>query len=91
MRKRKFTSAFKTKVVLDALSERYTIQELARKHQLHATQISAWKGQFLKSASSVFDNPVKEAKTEAEQKEERYLKTIGQQKVEIDFLKKALS
>lgn len=59
MRKRKFTSAFKTKVVLDALSERYTIQELARKHQLHATQISAWKGQFLKTLRVYSTIPLK--------------------------------
>lgn len=40
MKKRKFTSAFKTKVVLEALSERFTIQELGQKHNLHPTQIS---------------------------------------------------
>ncbi len=91
MSKRKFTSDFKTKVVLEALSERYTIQELGRKHNLHPTQISTWKAQFLSNASTVFDKPVKDAKTEAEEREEHFLKVIGQQKMEIDFLKKALS
>lgn len=91
MIKRKFTSDFKVKVVLEALSERYTIQELGRKYQLHPTQISTWKNQFLQNATVVFDKPVKDAKTEAQEKEEEYLKLIGRQKVEIDFLKKALS
>ncbi len=91
MSRRKFTSDFKTKVVLEALSERYTIQELGRKHEIHPTQISAWKAQFLDNANAVFDRPVKDAKTEAQEKEEHYLKVIGQQKIEIDFLKKALS
>lgn len=91
MSRRKFTSDFKTRVVLEALSERYTIQELGRKHDIHPTQISAWKAQFLENANSVFDRPVKDAKTEAQEKEEHYLKVIGQQKIEIDFLKKALS
>ncbi len=91
MSRRKFTSEFKVKVVMEALSERYTIQELGRKYEIHPTQITTWKTQFLKNASAVFDKPLKDAKSEAQEKEEHYLKVIGQQKVEIDFLKKALS
>ena len=91
MSRRKHTSEFKVKVVLEALSERFTIQELGRKHNIHPTQITNWKTQFLKNANTVFDKPAKDAKTEAQEKEERLLKMIGQQKVEIDFLKKALS
>lgn len=91
MIRRKFKPDFKVKVVLEALSERYTIQELGRKNEVHPTQISTWKAQFLQNANAVFEQPVKEAKTEAEEKEEHYLKVIGQQKIEIDFLKKALS
>lgn len=91
MSRRKFTSEFKVKVVMEALSERYTIQELGRKYEIHPTQITRWKTQFLKNASAVFDKPLKDAKSEAQEKEEHYLKVIGQQKVEIDFLKKALS
>lgn len=91
MSRRKFNSDFKVKVVLEALSERYTIQELGRKYEVHPAQISAWKAQFLQNANSVFEQPIKDAKTEAQEKEEHYLKVIGQQKIEIDFLKKALS
>lgn len=91
MSRRKFKPDFKFKVVLEALSERYTIQELGRKYEIHPAQISAWKAQFLQNGTTVFDQPVKDAKTEAQEKEELYLKVIGKQKVEIDFLKKALS
>ncbi|HZH73850.1 MAG TPA: transposase [Mariniphaga sp.] len=91
MSRRKFTSDFKLKVVLESLSERFTIQELGRKYEIHPTQISLWKSQFLQNAGMVFERPVKDAKTEAQEKEEHYLKVIGQQKIEIDFLKKALS
>ena len=89
MSRRKFTSEFKFKVVLEALSERYTIQELGRKYEIHPTQITNWKSQFLKNGQAVFDRPVKDTKTEAQELEDRYLKVIGQQKMEIDFLKKA--
>lgn len=89
MSRRKFTSEFKFKVVIEALSERYTIQELGRKYEIHPTQITNWKSQFLKNGQAVFDRPVKDSKTEAQELEDRYLKVIGQQKMEIDFLKKA--
>ncbi len=89
-KRRKFTSAFKTKVVLEALSERFTIQELARKHEIHPNQISQWKTQFLANAESVFEK-TKSGKTEEELEKERLYQTIGEQKIEIDFLKKALS
>ena len=91
MTRRKFTPEFKFKVVLEALSERSTIQELGRKYEIHPAQITTWKSQFLKNGEGVFDRPVKDAKTEAQEKEEQLLRTIGQLKVENDFLKKASS
>lgn len=91
MSRRKFTSEFKFKVVVEALSERYSLQELGRKYEVHPNQITTWKSQFIKNGQGIFDRTVKDAKSEAEEKEERLLKTIGQLKVENDFLKKALS
>tara|TARA_R110002020_G_scaffold114593_4_gene263687 strand:- start:83661 stop:83936 length:276 start_codon:yes stop_codon:yes gene_type:complete len=91
MTRRKHTSKFKFKVVLEALSERFTIQELGRKYEIHPAQITTWKTQFLKNGEGVFDNKSKDPKTESEEMEERLLKTIGQLKVENDFLKKASS
>ena len=88
--RKKHTSEFKTRVVLEALSERYTIQELGRKYDLHPNQITRWKNIFLENASSVFNNGQEKPKLK-EGEEERLYKIIGQQKVEIDFLKKALS
>ncbi len=38
--RRKFSSKFKTKVVLEALKEQSTMQELASKYELQPTQIS---------------------------------------------------
>jgi len=56
MRKRSnHASGFKAKVVLEALQERETIQEIARKHEVHPNQISTWKSQFLSGASSIFE------------------------------------
>jgi transposase len=89
--RRKFTSAFKTKVVLAALKEQSTMAELAQKYQVHPNQISQWKREFLDKSETVFEKESKSKKTDAEEREEQLLKIIGQQKVELDFLKKALS
>ena len=87
---RKLSTAFKTKVVLEALSERYTIQELGRKYGVHSTQINKWKSHFVEHAESLFEKG-NGSSIKPESAEEKLYKIIGEQKVEIDFLKKALS
>jgi transposase len=90
-KRRKFTSSFKTKVVLAALKEQSTMAELAQKFEVHPNQISLWKREFLDKSELVFEKESKSKKSESEEREEQLLKIIGQQKVELDFLKKALS
>ena len=61
MTRRKFTPKFKTKVVLEALKERHSLAELAQKYEIHPTQISAWKRDFLDGAEQVFESGRKDA------------------------------
>lgn len=90
MTRRKFTSKFKTKVVLEALKEQETAKELAQRFEISPQQVNLWKREFLSQAESVFSKGDKSPKSEAEEKEDRLLKVIGKQKVELDFLKNAL-
>ncbi|MDG2331743.1 MAG: transposase [Flavobacteriales bacterium] len=91
MTRRKFTSKFKTKVTLEALRERDTLSVLAQKYDLHPQQITNWKKEFLAASEDIFSKKDKSKKTESELKEDELHKIIGEQKVAIDFLKKALS
>jgi transposase len=91
MTRRKFTSKFKAKVAIEALKERESLSVLAQKHDLLPQQITTWKREFLEGSESVFEGKAKTKKTESQEKEDDLLKIIGQQKVEIDFLKRALS
>ena len=89
--RRKFTPEFKAKVVLEALQERESATVLAKKYSLNVDQINKWKREFKAKAALLFTSDAK-PKDELEEKEKQKLyETIGQQKVEIDFLKKALS
>jgi transposase len=89
MKKRKnFTSGLKTKVVLEALQERETIQEISKKYEIHPNQISTWKRQFLARANSVFEKGV--TKPDDEKEKDELFKKVGQLQIENDFLKKVL-
>ena len=90
MSRRKFTSKFKTKVVLEALKERHSLADLAQKYEIHPTQISSWKRDFLDGAEAVFEKGKTDKRSDAEKKNDQLLKTIGELKVENDFLKDAL-
>ncbi len=89
MKKRKsYSAGFKTKVVLEALQERETIQEIGRKYSLHPNQISTWKGHFLSGANTVFEKGV--LKPDDEKEKAELYKKVGQLQMEVDFLKKVL-
>jgi transposase len=89
MKKRKtYTSGFKTKVVLEALQERESIQELGKKYDLHPNQISTWKSQFISGATGVFEKGI--SKNDDEKEKTELFKKVGQLQMEVDFLKKVL-
>ena len=88
--RRKFSAAFKTKVVLEAIKEQETIQQLASKYSVHPNQISAWKKEFLESAESVFSKKRNDEQTADEQEKEQLYGKIGRLQTEVDFLKKVL-
>lgn len=90
MTRRKFTSKFKTKVVLELLKERSSLAELAQKYELAPQQLSNWKREFLNNAEEVFEKGPKSKKTQADEEKDKLLKTIGKLKVENDFLRDAL-
>jgi transposase len=89
--RRKFKADFKSKVVLEALKERSTIEELAKKYELHPNQINTWKKEFLSRAAMIFEDRHTAADKDREAHIAELYAAIGQQKVEIDFLKKKLS
>ena len=90
--RRKFSADFKAKVVIEALKERNTIEQIAKKYELHPNQITLWKKEFLNKASNIFasEEDYSSDKKQQEALLDKLYSQIGQQKVEIDWLKKKL-
>lgn len=86
--RRKFTSAFKAQVAIEALKERETLAELSKRYEVHANMISKWKQEFLEKSAGVFDQKSDE---ETGVDPEKLYAKIGQLEVENDFLKKSLN
>jgi transposase-like protein len=51
---RRFSAAFKTKVALEAIKEKETLQQLASKFEVHPNQITQWKREFMEGAEQIF-------------------------------------
>jgi transposase len=90
--KRKFSADFKTKVAIEAIKERETIETISHKYELHPNQVSTWKKEFLNNASAAFASKAElsEDKKQQEADTEKLYAQIGQLKVENDWLKKKL-
>jgi transposase len=85
-KRRKFTSAFKAKVAIEAIKERKTLAELSKEYEVHSNIIRKWKKEFLERSSIVFETEAPQDDFEGE-REKLYAK-IGQLEVERDWLKK---
>jgi len=85
--RRKFSSAFKASVAIEALKERESLAELSKRFEVHANIISKWKKEFVEKSASVFDSRSEDGS--GIDPEKLYAK-IGQLEIENDFLKKSL-
>lgn len=88
--RRKFSASFKAKVVIEALKERSTIEQIAKKYELHPNQITSWKRDFLANAEAVFESSGESDQSKTAADTEKLYAQIGQLKVENDWLKKKL-
>jgi transposase-like protein len=92
MKKRtNYTAEFKTKVVLEILSEESTVNQLAVKYDVSPVVLSRWKKEFMERASEVFKKGASEAEKELENSKEHIAeleRKVGQLTYEVDWLKK---
>jgi len=89
--KKTFTADQKTAVVLDAFSGSRTTAEISSQHEVHATQISAWKQQAKQILKDGFSDKRKKDSVENEQKIANLYQLIGKRDAELEWFKKKLA
>ncbi len=90
-RRRNFGKGLKVKVAIEAIKGVKTINEIASIYEVHPNQVSKWKKLALERLpDAMADGRSKESRDSRPITEDKLHQKIGQQTVEIDFLKKTL-
>ena len=88
--RKQHTSAFKARIVQEAIKEEKTIAQIASENGVHPTQISQWKSLALAGMPALFDRQSRAATDQAAheaQTEELYAQ-IGKLAAQVAWLKK---
>ena len=86
--RRNHSAAFKARIALEAIRGEKTVAEIAAHHEVHPTQVTAWKTQALENMTGVFGGTLvaDDGKEQIRQLREK----IGELTMERDFLSDAL-
>ena len=90
---KRYDSEFKVKVVLEALKEELTINELATKYEVIPANIRNWKQEFMANAELVFDKEkavvrYKEQLGEKERQMDELYRQLGKTNTQLEWCKK---
>jgi transposase-like protein len=86
--RRNHSPAFKARVALEAIRGEKTIAEIAAHHEVHVTQVTAWKTELLENAAAIFGGDMQAA--DSKERIRDLQAKIGELTMENSFLEGAL-
>ena len=89
--RRKYETAIKTRVALEAIRSQKTIAEIAREYDVPANLVTLWKKAALENLPGTFSRKAEKKERDWEEERNDLYRQIGQLKVELEWLKKKLS
>jgi len=84
-----YDEQFKAKVALEAIKGEKTIAQISTQFKVHPIQILKWKKHLLEHVAEVFSKRKDPKIAEQEEMIDNLFKKIGQQDIELEFLKKS--
>jgi transposase len=89
-KRRTFSAREKSKIAIEAIRERETSSEIAKRYSVHPNQVSIWKKLALEGLDLIFEDRRIKNETEKENSQliEELYSQIGQLQMELKWLKK---
>ena len=87
----RYTSEFKSQIVLEILREEKTLNEIASTHGIHVNQLRQWKKAVVEQMPQLFGNENKkleQIKTQYEEQIESLYAEVGKLTTQLSWLKK---
>ncbi|RKQ14118.1 transposase [Oceanobacillus bengalensis] len=92
-RRKRYTSEFKSQIVLEILKEEKTISEISSEHGIHTNQLRQWRKAALEQMPQIFEKDnkkVDQMKEDYENQIENLYAEVGRLTTQLSWLKKNL-
>ena len=89
-KRRTFSANEKSRIAIEAIQERLTASEIAKKYMVHPNQVSKWKHTALEGMNDSFTDKRKSdcEKKEQEELTDKLYRQVGKLQMELEWLKK---
>ena len=90
VKRRRLSAEFKLQVALEAIRGKQTLRAIAARHEVHPSQVSAWKRLAINGLDKAFEKDMPKRVSEQDRKVKELRAKLHQLTLERDFLRNAV-